>query len=518
MPESIRNLIIVLGDQLDIHSKLLQSADKDKDLIWMAECDYEITYVKTHKAKILFFLSAMRHFRQSLEEHGYSIRYHKLSDSRSEDKGHTFTEILEKDLKEIEAEKILMTKPGDFRVLKEFEDFFGENDIKYEIHKEEHFITSPKDFHKYAEGKKNLLLENYYRQLRKDSGYMKASEKKPEGGEWNFDKENRKSLDKEAVSEIPEPKMFKADSLTKEVIELINNRYQDHPGSVDNFYLPVTRDDALDFLQDFIDKRAEKFGKYQDALWKNERLLYHSRLSALLNVKLLNPKEVMDAVMEVWHEEKIPVNSAEGFLRQVLGWREFIRGVYWEKMPDYADKNHLEAELDLPEFYWNGKTHMACFQDAMENILENGYAHHIQRLMILGLFALLYGADPYEFHEWHMAMYIDAIDWVSLPNTLGMSQYADGGVVGTKPYTASANYINKMSNYCSDCRYKYTKHHGENACPFNVFYYDFLERHKDKLEKLSRMRFQINNLEKKGDELEKILEQAEKYRENINEL
>lgn len=518
MSEHIRHLILVLGDQLNINSELFRKADKDKDLIWMAECDYEITYVKSHKAKILFFLSAMRHFRNSLQQKGYSIRYHELSDSKSRDKGHTFTDILQKDLEDIVPEKVLLTQPGDFRVLKAFQDFFSEKDIDFEIKNDDHFLTTVGDFHKYANGKKNLLLENYYRHLRKDRGYMMASEKKPEGGEWNFDKENRQSIDKKEVSKIPKPKNFKPDSITKELVELINSRFNDHPGSMDNFYLPVCREDAKDFLKDFIDNRAANFGKYQDALWKNEHLLYHSRLSALLNVKLLNPKEVLDAVMKAWHNEEIPVNSAEGFLRQILGWREFIRGVYWEKMPGYAEKNHLEAETDLPQFYWTGKTHMACIRDAMENVLENGYAHHIQRLMVLGLFSLIYGSDPYEFHEWHMAMYIDAVDWVSLPNTLGMSQYADGGIVGTKPYTASANYINKMSNYCSQCRYKHTKYHGENACPFNVFYYDFLDRHKEKLKKLNRMRFQINNLEKKGEELEKILEQAENYRENINEL
>ncbi|MFW5759886.1 MAG: cryptochrome/photolyase family protein, partial [Cyclobacteriaceae bacterium] len=297
------------------------------------------------------------------------------------------------------------------------------------------------------------------------------------------------------------------------------SRFGNHPGNTNHFDLPVTRQQARELLQDFIEHRLQKFGAYQDAMWQGEPFLYHSRISAAMNIKLISPRELVEQVVKVYKQENMPLNSVEGFIRQVLGWREFMRGIYWNEMPEYLDNNFFNAEKEVPPFYWHGKTKMACVEDAMQSVLNYGYAHHIQRLMVLGLFAQLYGVHPAKFHDWHMAMYNDAIDWVSLPNAFGMSQFGDGGLVATKPYTASANYINKMGNYCQSCRYNHRKVTEEDACPFNALYWDFLQRNRNKLADNRRMLLQMRNLEKKTPEqLESIQQRSKFIKENIEEI
>ncbi|MCA9417191.1 MAG: cryptochrome/photolyase family protein, partial [Candidatus Omnitrophica bacterium] len=298
--------------------------------------------------------------------------------------------------------------------------------------------------------------------------------------------------------------------------EMVEARFPDHPGTLDHFNLPVSRQQALYLLRHFAENCLESFGPYQDAMWTDEPFLHHSRLSAPLNLKLLNPREVLDTVIDRAHETGFPLNSLEGFVRQILGWREYIRGIYWLEMPKYLDLNVLDTHEEMPSFYWDGETEMECLRQSMKQVLDHGYAHHIQRLMVLGLFSMLYGVDPKKFHKWHMAMYVDAIDWVSLPNALGMSQYGDGGIVGSKPYCASANYINKMSNYCKHCPYDPKKIVGDKACPFNALYWSFLDRHANRFVNNSRMKFQIKNLEKKKPkEREEIREEARKIRKRI---
>jgi len=414
---------------------------------------------------------------------------------------------------------VIVVLPGDWRVKEQLEKAAESAGIELEIRVDAHFYSTPEDFAEWADGRKTLVLETFYRHLRKKENILIDSDGDPVGGDWNFDKENRETFGKSGPPDSTEPVSKKdPDDLTREVLKLVESRFGDHPGELSEFDLPVDREGALNWLVEFIKERLPDFGKYQDAMWTGERFLYHSRLSCLLNVKLLSPAEVVDAAVEAYESGDAPINSVEGFVRQILGWREYMRGIYWLHMPDFTDKNFLDTHEDLPSFFWDGETDMACVRDSMENVLRHGYAHHIQRLMVLGLFAQIYGVDPRLFHEWHMAMYLDAIDWVSLPNTVGMSQFGDGGIVGTKPYCASGNYINRMSNYCSDCRFHPKQATGDDACPFTTFYWDFLSRNYDKLKDNRRMNFQIKNLEKKADEdLEAIQDKAASFREQWKE-
>ncbi|MEM9702844.1 MAG: cryptochrome/photolyase family protein, partial [Planctomycetota bacterium] len=359
-----------------------------------------------------------------------------------------------------------------------------------------------------------LLLETFYRQMRKKHDVL-MDDGEPVGGEWNLDHDNRESFSKAGPDSPTPPHRFRPDAVTEAVCEMVESRFADHPGTLENFTLPVDRSEALTMLRDFIHRQLPLFGKYEDAMWTDEEFLYHSRLSAPLNLKLITPQECVEKAVAAYHDGHAPLNSVEGFVRQLLGWREFIRGVYWRFMPDYADRNELQAEGRLPEFFWTGETEMTCVRESMRSVLKHGYAHHIQRLMVLGNLALNLGVHPYKFHEWHVQLYLDSVDWASLPNTLGMSQHGDGGVVGTKPYCASGNYINKMSNYCKNCRFNPKKSVGENACPQTVFYWDFLARHEERFEGNFRMKFQVKNVRRKREkgELNDILAKADALRE-----
>lgn len=498
--DRIRNLVIVLGDQLDTNSSAFDGLDRDHDLVWMAETAEEATYVWSHKLRIVFFFSAMRHFREELESNGIRVVYTKLATAPSRDRGTDFGELLAKDLRHMKPVKVIVAEPGDWRVREMLKRAVGD---KLEIRSDRHFFSSVEAFQSWASGKKELVLESFYRRMRKQTGIL-MDKGKPEGGAWNLDKENREAFGKAGPGEISPSPAFPVDQITSAVIELVRKRFPDHPGTLENVNLPVTRHHARQLLEDFIDNRLPLFGQYQDAMWTGEPFLYHSRLSSVLNVKLLDPRDCIDAAVEAYRSGLVPLNSVEGFVRQILGWREFVRGVYWTFMPEYQDMNALQHEAELPGFFWNGQTEMRCVRESMYGVLHHGYAHHIQRLMVLGLYALLLGVHPRKFHEWHMAMYLDAIDWVSLPNALGMSQHADGGIVGTKPYCASGNYIHRMSNYCASCRYDPKAATGDNACPFTTLYWDFLDRHAERFRGNRRMAFQIKNLDRKRQQKTEI--------------
>jgi len=498
----MRNLILVLGDQLDPASSAFDDADHENDSVWMAEVHEENTYIPAHKQRILFFLSAMRHFRIELEQEGWTVHYHKLSSNPSADRGRSFVEVLERDLNRFSPERLIMTEPGDYRVEQAIRNYAEKNNLELEIRPDRHFYCSRQEFSEYAEGRKSLMLEYFYRELRKRHQILMDDEKTPVGGTWNLDHDNRESFSCEGPPSQVRPMSFQTDEITAEVSQLIQSRFDDHPGILDSFLLPVTRGDARRMLSHFIRHILPLFGTYEDAMWNDEPFLYHSRLSALLNVKLLTPQECVNAAVETYQSGDAPLNSVEGFVRQILGWREFVRGVYWLNMPEYAEMNHLNQTESLPSFFWTGETEMNCVRNSMQHVLQHGYAHHIHRLMVLGNIALSYGANPKEFHDWHMSMYIDAIDWVSLPNTLGMSQFGDGGIVGTKPYCSTGNYINKMSNFCSGCRYNYKQKSGEDACPITTFYWDFLDRNYDQLKENRRMTFPIKNIENLRDKKE----------------
>ena len=500
---------------MDRDSALFEGFDPAQDAVWMAEVVGEATHVWSHKLRLAFFFSAMRHFREVVEASGRRVLYTRMEVDGSRDRGASLAEVLDLDLTGTGASRLVVVRPGDYRVLDQLIDLAQVRGVPLEIREDSHFYDLPEGFRDWAAGRKTLVLETYYREMRRRHGILLETNGKPVGGEWNYDGDNRESFGRKGPpADLPQVMPIEPDAVTREVIEMVNRRFADHPGHLECFDLPVSRNDALKWLNQFIDERLPHFGDFQDALWSGQRFLYHSRLSALLNVKLLHPREVVAAVVAAWEAGRAPLNSVEGFVRQVIGWREYVRGIYWLRMPDYLDLNFLEAKADLPSFFWDGKTEMACLADAMENVLNHGYAHHIQRLMVLGLFAQLFGVRPRAFHEWHLAMYLDAIDWVSAPNTIGMSHYADGGVVGTKPYCASGNYINRMSNHCAGCRFDPGKSVGEDACPFTTLYWAFLDRNRGKLKGNQRMAFQMKNLERKNeDEMAGIRARAREVRE-----
>jgi deoxyribodipyrimidine photolyase-related protein len=518
-PSPLRNLVLVLGDQLDHDSVLFDSFDPKKDLIWMAETHTEATHVWCHKIRLVLFFSAMRHFRDAQSDQGRKVRYHALTSDPKQDAGKDFYEVLKADLQDLKPESVQVVSPGDLRVEELLKKAAAEADIELILHEDRHFYVTGSMFSEHTQGRKTLVMEHFYREQRKRFGILVDEKGKPEGGDWNYDDQNREAFKKkEGPGKLASLPDHKPDDLTKEVMTIVEERFKDHPGTLDSFDWPVSREEALEALDDFIKHRLPKFGTYEDAMWQEEALLYHSRLSALMNLKLLNPRECVNAAVDAYHGGDAPLNSVEGFVRQILGWREFIRCIYNQEMPGYADRNALQCtKRDVPTFFWDGETDMACVKDCMGSVLTQAWNHHIPRLMVLGQFSLLLGVHPYNFHEWHMAMYADAIDWVSLPNTLGMSQFGDGGIVGTKPYCASGNYINKMSNYCKDCKYNYKEAHGENACPFTTLYWDFLDRHQQAFSKNRRMTFQMKNLERKSDDdLKKIRKQADDLREKID--
>lgn len=517
--KNVRHLILVLGDQMDRESAAFEDFDRDQDAIWMAENAGEATHVRCHQLRLVYFFSTMRHFRDACQAAGDHVIYHELTDDGRHDSGPDFAAILKTTVRDARPQKLIVLEPGDWRVWKMLEQAADALNLPLEIRADTSFYCSMHEFKQWADGRKTMKLEHFYREMRKRHDVlMEGSD--PIGQQWNYDHDNRVTFGKKGPPPITKPGTIEIDTVTRDVIAMVKKRFSDHPGPSDGLTtldFPVTQQQAQAYLDDFIRHRLPNFGTYEDAMWTDEPVLYHSRLSALINSHLLRPRACVDAAVAAYKRGDAPLNSVEGFVRQILGWREFVRGLYGLKMPEYIEMNHLacEPERDVPAFFWDGQTEMACVHQSMKSVLNFGYAHHIQRLMVLGLYALLLGVHPRKFHDWHMAMYLDAIDWVSLPNTLGMSQYGDGGIVGTKPYCASGNYINKMSNYCGSCRFDYKKSHGEDACPFTTLYWDFLDRHRDKFTDHQRMVFQMKNLDRKPDvELEKIRAQAEKLKKH----
>jgi deoxyribodipyrimidine photolyase-related protein len=373
--------------------------------------------------------------------------------------------------------------------------------LELEIRADRHFLSTREEFAAHAKGRKQLRMEFFYREMRRKHGVL-LDGGQPAGGAWNFDADNRESFGKSGPGEVPQPVRFEPDDVTAGVLELVGERFASHPGSLAQFDWPVTAEQARAALRDFIEQRLPDFGRYEDAMWasgdgeasRRDAYLFHSRLSAAMNLKLLDPREVIAAAEAAYREGRAPLASVEGFIRQILGWREFVRGIYWQFMPGYGESNALEAFEPLPGFYWTGETDMNCLREVIGQTLEFGYAHHIQRLMVTGLFSLLLGVNPQAVHEWYLAMYVDAVEWVELPNTVGMSQHGDGGVMASKPYAASGKYIQRMSNYCGGCRYNPAKSTGDDACPITTLYWDFLLRHETLLAKNQRMVMQVRNL------------------------
>jgi deoxyribodipyrimidine photolyase-related protein len=513
-------LVLVLGDQLDRGSAAFDGFDPRHDRVWMAEVAEESTHVWTHKARIAVFLAAMRHFRDGLEADGIAVDYTALAAApRAGDPG-TLAAALARSLAAARKARrapgrLVVVEPGEWRVQEALREAAREAGIPLEIRPDRHFFASRDDFAAHARGRKQLRLEYFYRPLRERFGVL-MDDGEPAGGRWNFDAENRGSFPKAGPGPLPRPRRFVPDAVTREVLALVEARFATHPGSLADFDWPVTPADARAALDDFLGHRLVNFGRYQDAIWTGEPWLWHARLSQAMNLKLLDPRDVVAGAERAWRDGAVPLEAAEGFIRQVIGWREYVRGVYWHLMPEYADRNALGAEVPLPAFFWTAATEMNCLRDALGQTLRYGYAHHIQRLMVTGLFAMLLGVRPQEVHRWYLAVYVDAVEWVELPNTLGMSQFGDGGVMASKPYCATGAYIDRMSNACRSCRYSPKVATGPEACPFTTLYWDFLARHERLLAGNQRMTMQLKNLGRKDKaELRTIRRQAETLRDGL---
>jgi deoxyribodipyrimidine photolyase-related protein len=505
----VRNLLVILGDQLDPTSPLLTEGDRLHDQIWMAEVREESTHVWSHKARIAVFLAAMRHFCQHLRSEGWTVHYTPLEDGAT-----TLHDALRDAVSILQPQHIRIVEPGDYRIAKALR----RTAPHIEFVPDPHFLCGVHEFRDYARERKQLRMEFFYRDMRRRYNVLMLPDgRTPEGGEWNFDSDNRESFGKQGPGLVPPPLKFAPSEITQDVLNTVEREFANHPGTTQNFDWPMTPAQASQALDDFLDHRLAIFGVHQDAMWTGEPYLYHSRLSVALNLKLLHPLTVVRAAEERYRKGLAPLAAVEGFIRQILGWREYVRGIYWTFMPQgYADRNALNANEPLPAVYWTGETDMRCLSETIGQTLQYGYAHHIQRLMVTGLFALLLGVEPKQVHEWYLAVYVDAVEWVELPNTIGMSQFADGGVMASKPYAASGKYIQRMSNYCAGCRYNPAESTGPTACPFTTLYWDFLMRHQATLGANQRMKMQVRNVDRlSADQKSAILRQAEAFRASL---
>ena len=516
-----RHLVIVLGDQLDDDSAGFDGFDAEQDAVWMAEVAEESTHVWSHKARIAVFLSAMRHFRDALRQRSVTVHYRQLDEA--ENHGALVGE-LSATVSRLCPQKLIVVEPGEWRVRESLQTTARALGVDLELRPDRHFLGSREEFTRHAKGRKQLRMEFFYREMRRQHRVLMDRDE-PAGGAWNFDAQNRASFGKEGPLKAGTPVAFPPDAVTREVLALVEKQFAKHPGSLAQFDWPVTPEQAWAALEDFVEHRLPDFGRFQDAMWaerdgalltsalRHQSFLYHSRLSAAMNLKLLDPRDVIAAAERAYREGCAPLATVEGFIRQVLGWREYVRGIYWHFMPGYLEMNEFKATQPLPAFFWTGETDLNCLRQVICQSLEFGYAHHIQRLMVTGLFALLLGVKPRAVHEWYLAMYVDAVEWVELPNTLGMSQHADGGLMASKPYVATGKYIQRMSNYCAGCRYDPGQRTGPSACPFTILYWEFLLRHEKRLARNQRMAMQLKNLSRltEADRLS-IRERAEQIR------
>ena len=512
MPDRLlRHLVLTLGDQLDPASAALDGFDPAQDRLWMAEVAEEATQVWSHKARIALFLAAMRHFAEDIRARGWPLEYLRLG----EHPHRSLAAALGHSLAQARPQQVVMVRAGDWRVQQAIETAVRAAGVALEVRPDRHFLAPPGAFAAWAHGRRELRLEYWYRVLRRQTGLLMEGDQ-PAGGRWNFDAENRKAFAPAGPGKVPRPQGFPPDSVTAEVLRLVERQFPHHPGRLDRFDWPVTPAQAQAALDDFIAHRLPRFGDYQDAMWNGEPWLYHSRLSAALNLKLIDPMRVCRAAEVAWRSGHAPLAAVEGFIRQILGWREYVHGLYWLWMPDWLGWNALDAHADLPDFYWTGDTDMACLRAVIRQTLEHAYAHHIQRLMVTGLYALLLGVEPRQVHAWYLAVYADAVEWVELPNVLGMSQHADGGRMASKPYIASGKYIQRMSNYCAGCRYRPDQAVGPTACPFTTLYWAFLDRHAERYRRHPRLGQQVRNLERmSAEELKEIRHQADQMRNGI---
>lgn len=499
----IRNLILILGDQLSPTMSSLAASDSELDLVLMCEVMAEATYVKHHKKKIILLFSAMRHFADELRARGWRVAYTRLDDPHN---AGSFSGEIERAIAMHSPRSIFVTEPSEWRLLHEMQTWMERLHLPVKMLTDTRFICTNDEFQAWASDRKQLRMEYFYRAMRRKTNLLMEGDQ-PAGGVWNLDHENRKRA--KAGSVMPEPAQFRQDPITRDVVALVKDRFASHFGDAEPFWFAVTRADAEAAFNRFVAVALAHFGDYQDAMLQGHRFLYHSVISVYLNCGLLDPLDVCRTVEKAYRAGRVPLNAAEGYIRQVIGWREYVRGIYWLKMPEYAASNTYDHTRALPDFYWTGETKMACVAAAVTQTKEDAYAHHIQRLMVTGNFALLAGVSPQALHEWYLSVYADAYEWVELPNTIGMSQFADGGLLASKPYASSGAYINRMSDYCRACAYDVKTRTGPTACPFNSLYWTFIARHVRNFKSNPRMSQMVRTYEKfSDDEKARIAESA----------
>lgn len=503
----VDRLILVLGDQLSEGLAGLRAADKARDVVVMAEVGEEGSYVAHHPKKIALVLASMRKFADRLRAEGWEVAYSALDDT--ENTQSISGELLRR-ADQFGTSKVVATRPGEYRLIAALE----ECPLDVTLLEDDRFIASHAEFEAWAEGRKALRMEYFYRDMRRKTGLLMEGDK-PAGDKWNFDHDNRKPAPGDVT--YSGPMQFTPDAVVEEVLDLVEARFGNHFGDLRPFWFATDQGQARQSLAHFVKYGLARFGDYQDAMLADNRFLYHALVGPYLNIGLLDPLEVCRAVEDAWKAGDVPINAAEGFIRQVIGWREYVRGIYFHEGPDYAARNGLNHQRKLPDFFWGSETRMRCVSKAVEQTRAEAYAHHIQRLMVTGNFALLAGIDPAEVSEWYLAVYADAFEWVEAPNVVGMSQFADGGVIASKPYVSSGAYINRMSDYCKGCAYKVATKTGEGACPFNLLYWHFLDRHRDRFSNNARM----GNMYRTWDRMdeakrETVLAEAEEFLERMS--
>ncbi|RDD65689.1 cryptochrome/photolyase family protein [Thalassococcus profundi] len=503
----VTRLVLVLGDQLSEDLSALKAADRDGDIVVMAEVMTEAEYVEHHPKKIALIFAAMRKFAARMRDDGWDVRYSELDDT--ENAGSIPGELLRR-AEETGAEEVLVTRPGEWRLIAALEDM----PLRLRMLGDDRFIASLEEFEDWAKGRKALRMEYFYREMRRKTGFLMDGDK-PEGGQWNFDHDNRKPAPDEV--DFGGPMQFTPDETVEAVLDLVEARFGDSFGTLRPFHFATDQGQARRALAHFIKHALPKFGDLQDAMLRDNRFLYHALISPYLNIGLLSPMEVCEAAEAAYRDGHAPINAVEGFIRQIIGWREYVRGIYFHEGPDYPRRNGLNHQRKLPWLYWGGETHMLCLSKAVEQTRDEAYAHHIQRLMITGNFALLAGVNPAEVHDWYLRVYVDAFEWVEAPNTVGMSQFADGGVIASKPYVSSGAYINRMSDYCKSCHYSVTKKTGEGACPFNLLYWDFLTRHRERFENNPRMAQMYRTWDRMDEDRRKtVLKEADAFLDRLS--
>ena len=509
---------LILGDQGNPDHAVLAALDPQCDHLVMGELLDEARYVPHHIKKVALIFAAMRHHAQRLRGLGWALHYQRFDPDSAV---RSFTDLVAEALKVGEIDEVVVSWPGEWRVLAEIDTWSERFSLPVTLLPDTRFIARLEDFNAWAEGRKQLRMEYFYRQMRQRTGLL-MEDGQPAGGEWNYDADNRKGWKAKTAPPRRPPVGFADDPVMQAVVSELRAAQAQGLywfGELDGLDYPVTPEQAALALTDFIDHRLCWFGDYQDAMADGEVFLFHSRLSSSLNLGLVSPLQVCQAAEQAWKDGRAPLNAVEGFIRQVIGWREYVRGIYWHFMPDYAEMNSLGHDQSLPSWYWSGQVRMRCLNQAIAATRQHAYAHHIQRLMVTGNFALLLGVEPKAICEWYLAVYIDAYDWVELPNTLGMVMHADGGIMASKPYAASGKYIQRMGDHCQHCPYQVNEVLGDTACPFNALYWDFLSRHRDSLARNPRMGMMMRNLDRMDqDKLAAIQQRAAWLREQVETL